>query len=499
MLVNLIKIAAFVLAVGVLVCGEEQGLSQAPQDTSQNPNAAAPQGGVQAAERGPVHEAFAAPTAEPKPSPFVNKKPPANIDEMPPEEKPAGDAVWISGYWHWDDEGNDYLWVSGCWRVKPPGKEWVPGYWRESDDRWQWVAGFWANAQPSGQGQQAEPVTAASAVTYYPEPPAPPAVAAPPPAPSPDMMYVPGAWVWYDGRYAWRAGYWIDGRPGYVWVASHYRWTPYGYVYIAGYWDLAIPNRGVLYAPVVINYGLVGPRFVYTPAYAVADSILLTALFIRPAYCHYYFGCYYGPAYVGLGYESCFVYSRRHYEPIVAYQVWTYRRDPTWLNVQINVTIARNAGRAPLPERVTIIQPAREVIVARGQTVVTVPAAARVRAMESARVAHAAAVEHRVQAERVAPGHTLTQPRQASAVRSAAPASHPVSTPVSHPVSPAANAPHAPNAPGAYKPSPFGSANKSSPATGPARPGTQSRPLPGRPPANTKPMPRRDPPHKDGH
>ena len=36
--------------------------------------------------------------------------------------------------------------------------------------------------------------------------------------------------------------------------------------------DLALPRRGLLYAPVVVNVGLVGPGFVYTPAYAVNDD-----------------------------------------------------------------------------------------------------------------------------------------------------------------------------------------------------------------------------------
>jgi hypothetical protein len=500
-LAHFLKFAAIMVFFGLVLIPEQESLSQAPAppDSGASQNGGPPaQQGVSALERGPVHEAFASPTAEAKPSPFVTKKPPANIDEMPPEEKPEGDAVWIPGYWAWDTERNDYLWVSGCWRVKPPGKDWVPGYWREEGEQWQWVAGFWANAQAAPAAGQTENTTAAgNSVTYYPEPPAPPAVAAPPPAPSADMFYVPGSWVWYEGRYAWRPGYWQAGRPGYIWVAAHYRWTPYGYVYVSGYWDLAVASRGVLYAPVVVDVAVVGPRFVYTPAYAIADGIVLGALFIQPAYCHYYFGNYYGPAYVSLGFQSCFVYSRTCYEPIVAYQVWTYRNNPGWLNAQINITVARNNGLAPIPGREVILRPGREVIVARGQRVVTVPAAARVQAMQVARASHVAAVEHRMNAERPVPGRTLTQPRQATA-RVATPSSaHSANTTTSRPNTGQTTS-H--NAQGTYKPSPYGSAGKSAtsggfrPGTGPTRPGS---PQPGHTPTNSKTPPRRDSSRKE--
>ena len=52
-------------------------------------------------------------------------------------------------------------------------------------------------------------------------------------------------------------------------------------------------------------------------------------------------------AMLALGFESGFVYGRRFYDPIVAYHRWEYRENPRWLDVQINLTLARNAGRAP--------------------------------------------------------------------------------------------------------------------------------------------------------
>ena len=300
--------------------------------------------GVEVQARGPVHEAFATPSAEAKATYGVPKKPPEALEEMPPDEKPDDDAVWIGGYWAWDDDRQDFLWVSGCWRVKPEGKEWMPGYWREVGAQHQWVPGFWTNVAERASAE----------VTYYPEPPPPPQLA-PPAPPEPDMFYVPGYWMWTGDRYVWRAGYYTRMRAGHVYVSSHYRWTPHGYVFVSGYWDLAIARRGVLYAPVVVDTVVVGPRFVYTPYYAVTDTIVVDAFFVRPGFCHYYFGDYYGPRYVGLGFECGFHYSRRHYDAIVVYSRWEHRHEPAWLDVHINLSVARHHGRAPVPPR-TLVQ-----------------------------------------------------------------------------------------------------------------------------------------------
>ena len=322
---------------------QEQGqvFNVPPPPGQGDPGNPVPQG-IEVQARGPVHEAFATPSGEPKPTGTVNKKPPLPLDEMAPEDKPEGDMTWIAGYWAWDDDRADYLWVSGCWRAKPQGKDWVPGYWREQGDLWQWVPGFWANA--------ATREAPAQEVTYYPEPPAPPQIAPPGDPPNVDMIYVPGNWFWYGNHYTWRAGYWTRGRAGYVYIASHYRWTPSGYVFVPGYWDYSVAQRGVLYAPVVVDpVFVVGRRFVFTPYYAVPDAFMVDALFIRPATCHYYFGDYYGPRYVGLGFECSVVYGRRHYDPIIAYRRWEYRENPHWLDVQVNLAYARNSGRAPCP------------------------------------------------------------------------------------------------------------------------------------------------------
>ncbi|MBX9681037.1 MAG: hypothetical protein K2X38_19950, partial [Gemmataceae bacterium] len=308
----------------------------APQQPNALPN------GIEVMARGPIHEAFASPTVDPKPTQLVPKKPPQAIEELPPEERPEGDVVWIGGYWSWDDDRGDFLWVSGCWRSKPAGKEWIPGYWREQTGQSQWVSGFWANLQGDGR---------ASEVVYYPEPPAIPQVAPPGDPPNADMIHVPGYWMWTGDRYVWRAGYWTRGRAGQVYVSSHYRWTPHGHVFVAGYWDHSVASRGVLYAPVVVDPVVLGPRFVYTPYYAVREPVVVDCLFVRPGFCHYYFGDYYGPRYSSIGFESCYTYARRRHDPIVSFRAWEYRDHPRWMDIQINLALARSSGRAPVPPR----------------------------------------------------------------------------------------------------------------------------------------------------
>ena len=94
--------------------------------------------GVEELTRGPVHEAFANPvTGEVKPLEIIAKEPPAPIEEVPPEFKPEGDDVeWISGYWSWDEERDDFLWVSGVYRKTPPEHRWVAGYWDKVEGGW---------------------------------------------------------------------------------------------------------------------------------------------------------------------------------------------------------------------------------------------------------------------------------------------------------------------------------------------------------------------------
>jgi hypothetical protein len=276
------------------------------------------QDGVEVLTRGPVHEAFAEPVVfDPKPGVVVPKAPPQAIEEMPPDQKPEGENVtWISGYWSWDDERDDFLWISGIWRDLPPGRQWVPGYWAEVQGGYQWVAGYWAGAD---QGE----------ANYLPSPPETLEAGPNTPAPSENHVWAPGCWYYRQQRYIWRPGYWFVAQPNWVWVPAHYVWTPGGCLFVEGYWDFAIARRGLLFAPVYVPPVVIArPAFVYTPTVVIQNTVLVDHFWCRPRYGHYYFGDYYAPAYQrsGFFFWLSFNSSRVGYDPIFVHQRFVQRR-----------------------------------------------------------------------------------------------------------------------------------------------------------------------------
>jgi len=293
--------------------------------------------------RGPVHEAFAETVSyNPTPGVTIQKAPPAAIEEVPPDQRPEGDNVaWISGYWAWDDETNDFLWISGVWRNLPPGRQWVPGYWNPLDNGYQWISGYWSSEE--------------STVTdYLPEPPATlesgPSVA----APSRNHVWTPGYWAWRDERYGWTPGYWQLAQPNWLWVPAHYVWTPRGYIFVSGYWDYAVARRGVLFAPVYFHGGYYAdPGYYYTPATVITIGLFLDHLFLRPGYGHYYYGDYYAPRYRDYGYFASYSYygSRRGYDPILMHQYWRHRDDRNWLRTREQAFMSLRDNEALRPAR----------------------------------------------------------------------------------------------------------------------------------------------------
>lgn len=186
----------------------------------------------------------------------------------------------------------------------------------------------------------------------YLEPP-PPAVDSGPSVPAPDdnSIYVPGCWMYRSSRYLWRPGYWMGARPGWTWSPAHYCYIPAGYVYADGFWDYAPEDRGLLFAPVSFNQPLwTNPGWYYRPRFALGFGDLLSCLFVRPSYCHYYFGDYYGPAYAGLGFQPWFAYGRRHHDPLFGYYGWRHRNDFTaWYGGLRNTFTGRVRGDLPRP------------------------------------------------------------------------------------------------------------------------------------------------------
>ena len=238
--------------------------------------------------RGPVHEAYAEQVNEnPVPGMIVQATPPEAIEELPPDIQPDGRTVeWISGYWAWDEDQDDFMWVSGIWREVPQGFRWLPGYWAEVEGGFQWVSGTWVPTQTA----EIEYIETAPPETLEVGP-----VGV---APTPEHIWISGCWSWQENRYAWRPGYYSTGYANWVWVPARHHWTPRGYYQCTGYWDYSLERRGVLFAPRRFNRLVRNQRgFRFTPRIVVASNRLTAHLWVRPRYQHYYFGDYYGVPY----------------------------------------------------------------------------------------------------------------------------------------------------------------------------------------------------------
>jgi hypothetical protein len=273
----------------------------------------------------------------------ASSQPPANIEEVPPVDRPVGSQfVWIPGYWGWDTDRNGYIWVSGCWRAAPPGMYWVPGYWAPIPGGWQWVAGFWTPASNKE-------------IEYLPAPPPLADVEPVGVAPSPDRIWVPPCWYWYQGQYVRRSGYWVIAQADWVWVPSHYLWTPRGYVFCAGHWDYSLSRRGVLFAPVYFPRHIYERRgFSYSLSIVVDVGNLEFGLFTNPRYSHYYFGDYYDDTYISIGIFPWFECERRHtwYDPIFVHDRWRhFRTEPRWEEHERQEYDRRRADRDLRPPR----------------------------------------------------------------------------------------------------------------------------------------------------
>lgn len=284
--------------------------------------------------RGPLHEAFAdVHQANPVANPLVSRQPPEPINELAPEFRPEGENVqWISGYWAWDDEQQDFIWISGVWRDVPPNRRWVPGYWSDSEgeDGYRWISGFWISAEQEELG-------------YVPEPPANldngPSIA----APSDDYFYCPGNWEYQNSQFVWRSGHWQPRVTNWIWIPARYIWTPCGYIYRPGFWDYEFDYRGTAFAPVYFQEPIYQvDHFHYCPDYSINTGVdFFVHLFVRNNCNHYFYGDWYGRDHGGCAYEP-WVSSASHYrnyDPLLNhYNCRRYNHGGqlfiNWVNVQ---------------------------------------------------------------------------------------------------------------------------------------------------------------------
>ena len=269
--------------------------------------------GVQTLTRGPLHEAFAEPLIwDPRPGLIVPNAPPPEINEVAPDFTPDGDdAIWISGYWGWDEQSEDFIWISGVYRVPPDEHRWVPGYWHQVDTGWQWVQGLWV-------------LESSESIEYLPLPPA--SLENGPSSPSPpgnESFYIPGYWSQATQGYAWNAGYWHPLQSDFIWTPSHYVWSPRGCVFVSGYWDRRLPLRGFCFAPAAIQYATYSrPGWSWRPRVVLNSQVVLHNLFVQPGYNHYLFGDYYAPRRIQHRVLPAYLYHQQRggFDPLISWK-----------------------------------------------------------------------------------------------------------------------------------------------------------------------------------
>ena len=155
-------------------------------------------------------------------------------------------------------------------------------------------------AQASAQGQP----------SYLPQPPASLENGPTTPQPGANVAWTPGYWSWQGPSYAWRPGFWGAVQPNWIWMPAHYVWTPSGYLFVAGYWDMPVANRGLMFAPVYYPQPVYAqPNFVFTPSISIAGPAVTANLFVSAGTNQYLFGNFYAQNFLSVGITPWFSFS----------------------------------------------------------------------------------------------------------------------------------------------------------------------------------------------
>lgn len=233
---------------------------------------------------GTAHEAFLTSLREGKPAHFIDKQPPRPVQEMSPAQTDPR-AIWIPGYWCWDNVRNDYIWIGGIWRRPPPGLEWISGTWQQTEKGWLWSNGFWSDKSEI-------------ALDYIKTAPPQPLEEVVPAVPGVGYFWVPGFWK-YDAttkQFNWLGGRWEHFDPNWMLVPTHYQWRPQGFVFVNAYWDWTLKERGQPYASLFIPEEARN-GYVYTPTEVVdPDLFVRYEFFSYPDYLYFFqYSYYYSP------------------------------------------------------------------------------------------------------------------------------------------------------------------------------------------------------------
>jgi hypothetical protein len=211
---------------------------------------------------GPIHEAFVPAITGISALEAIPKQPPPPIVERPPASCDP-QAIWIRGYWDYDEDSDDFQWVGGCWRRPPSGQHWIEGFWQRFDEGYVWIRGFWS------------PVPVRDLNYIDDAPPDAPDEDAPNPIGA-NYFWLGGYWGYQPGQgYVQYAGRWIEMDPNFVLVPATYHWRPDGYVFTPAYWDWPLDRRGCTYPTVYLEPAARVADVVYEPVVAVEPTVVI--------------------------------------------------------------------------------------------------------------------------------------------------------------------------------------------------------------------------------
>ena len=215
----------------------------------------------------PIHEAFVSKFTDIMPNQPVSKRPPPPIQQSILQQ-PSDDAQWISGYWAWIDEDQDFAWVCGVWRRPPPQHVWIPGFWINQGENWVWAKGFWSPSKDLQYISKAPPQSIDDKV---------------PNSPGPNNFWIRGYWLYNQStnNYSWLSGTWEKLNPQWILAPASYVWRPEGYVFVPMYWDFPLDERGNAYSCDSLNSPIIiQPELIIQSLYVCfPDHIFL--------YCHW--------------------------------------------------------------------------------------------------------------------------------------------------------------------------------------------------------------------